>query len=126
MAQIGPACAGGRSPWIRLAALAYAGNAAFGTAVAGGAFPAGRFRRVHGALFALTLSTTVLALVRTVPAGRPGGLLLLPALAPLAALPYRGLPRRAGVAAHRRLALAAAPFYLLALAADSATDHTHS
>lgn len=108
------------APWIGLAASAYGANAGFGWSVAAGLLTTGRFRRVHSVLFIVTAATTVAAVCRTVPAGRAGGRILAPALIPLALLPYRALPRHDGIAAHRRLALAAAPFYVAALARSAA------
>jgi len=96
---------------ITAASVSYASNVAFGTAVAMGAIDNGRIRWVHHALYAATSSLTTVALAAAVTARRPAGLALLPALVPLAALPYAG----GRVRRHAALAGSAAPAYVIAL-----------
>ncbi|WP_433796765.1 hypothetical protein [Actinoplanes sp. CA-252034] len=98
-------------PLVTAAAVSYAGNAAFGAAVAAGVIDNARIRWVHHALYVMTSSLTTLALGACAVERRTAGLALLPAAVPLAALPYAGgrLPRHATVAG------SAAPAYVIAL-----------
>ena len=96
---------------VTAAALSYAGNAAFGTAVAVGAIDNGRIRWVHHALYVVTSSLTAVALVAAVAERRAAGLALLPAAGPLLALPYAGGSLRR----HALLAGSAAPAYVIAV-----------
>ncbi|AGL16748.1 hypothetical protein L083_3238 [Actinoplanes sp. N902-109] len=96
---------------VTAAAVSYAGNAAFGTAVAVGAIDNRRIRWVHHALYVSTASLTALALVAAAVERRAAGLALLPAAGPLIALPYAGGQLRR----HAALAGSAAPAYGTAL-----------
>ena len=96
---------------VTAAALSYAGNAAFGTAVAVGAIDNGRIGWVHHALYVVTSSLTAVALVAAVAEHRAAGLALLPAAGPLLALPYAGGSLRR----HALLAGSAAPAYVIAV-----------
>jgi len=96
---------------VTAAAASYAVNAAFGTAVAAGVIDNGRIRWVHHALFSATAALTVIAVAAGALERRPAGLALLPALGPLAALPYAGGRLRR----HAALAGSAAPAYAAAL-----------
>lgn len=94
---------------VRAAAGAYLANCALGVAVATRIVDTSRHRWVHHALYVVTASLTAAAVASGALARRAPGLVLAPALAPLALLP------RAGHAVHARTALAAAPWYGLAL-----------
>lgn len=96
---------------VTAAAAGYAANAAFGTAVAVGAIDNRRIRWVHHALFVATASTTAIAIAVGAFQRRPAALALLPAVGPLAALPYAGV----WVRRHAALAGSAAPAYATAL-----------
>ncbi|WP_250009754.1 hypothetical protein [Actinoplanes sp. M2I2] len=96
---------------VTAAAVSYAANAAFGAAVAAKVIDNGRIRWVHHALFSTTVSLTVIAVAASAVQRRPAGLALLPALGPLAALPYAG----GRVRRHAALAGSAAPAYAAAL-----------
>ncbi|MCY1136435.1 hypothetical protein OWR29_00380 [Actinoplanes sp. Pm04-4] len=96
---------------VTAAATSYVVNAAFGTAVAAGVVDNSRIRWVHHALFTATASLTVIAVAAGVLERRPAGLALLPALGPLAVLPYAGGRLRR----HAVLAGSAAPAYAAAL-----------
>jgi hypothetical protein len=96
---------------ITAAAVSYAGNAAFGTAVAVGAIDNGRIRWVHHALYVATSSLTTLALAACAIERRAAGIALLPAVGPLVALPYAGGQLRR----HATLAGSAAPAFATAL-----------
>lgn len=97
-------------PLVTAAAAGYAANTAFGTAVAVGLVDNRRIRWVHQALYVSTASLTALALVAGAIERRPAGLVLLPAVGPLVALPYVGgrLRRHAVVAGTAAPAFAAA------------------
>ncbi|WP_114558839.1 hypothetical protein [Desertihabitans aurantiacus] len=96
---------------VTAAAAGYAANVAFGTAVATGVVDNRRIRWVHHALFIATSTLTGLALAASAVQRRPAGLALLPAVVPLAALPYAGGRLRR----HTGLAGSAAPAFLSAL-----------
>ena len=96
---------------VTAATLSYVGNAAFGAAVATGKIDNRRLRWVHHALYVVTSSLTTAALVACAAERRPAGLALLPAAAPLLALPYAGGTLRR----HATIAGAAAPSYAVAL-----------
>jgi len=96
---------------ITAAAVSYAGNAAFGAAVAVGAVDNRRIRWVHHALYVVTSSLTTVALAASAIERRSAGLALLPALGPLIVLPYAGGQLRR----HAAVAGSAAPAYATAL-----------
>ena len=96
---------------ITAAAVSYAGNAAFGAAVAVGAVDTRRIRWVHHALYVVTSSLTTVALAASAIERRAAGLALLPAVGPLIVLPYAGGQLRRHVA----VAGSAAPAYATAL-----------
>lgn len=100
---------------ITAASASYAGNAAFGAGVAAGLIDNSRIRWVHHALFVTTASLTGLALAASALERRRAGLALLPAVVPLAALPY---VRGGGVRRHAAVAALAAPAYAAALVLD--------
>jgi len=97
---------------VTAASASYAGNVAFGAGVAAGAIDNSRIRWVHHALFVATASLTGLALAASAIERRPAGLALLPAVAPLAALPF---VRGGGVRRHAAVAGLAAPSFAAAL-----------
>lgn len=96
---------------VTAAAVSYASNAAFGSAVAVGAIDNGRIRWVHHALYVATSSLTAVALAASAAERRAAGLALAPALGPLIVLPYAG----GGVRRHAALAGSAAPAFATAL-----------
>jgi hypothetical protein len=96
---------------ITAAAVSYASNAAFGTAVAVGAIDNRRIRWVHHALYVATSSLTTVALAASAIERRAAGLALLPAVGPLIALPYAGGQLRR----HAAVAGSAAPAFATAL-----------
>jgi hypothetical protein len=96
---------------VTAAAASYAANTAFGVAVAAGALDNGRIRWVHHALYATTASFTAIALAASAVERRRVGLVLLPAVVPLTALPYAGGRLRR----HVVLAGTAAPAFVAAL-----------
>ncbi|MEV4736436.1 MULTISPECIES: hypothetical protein [unclassified Microbacterium] len=98
------------------ATIAYAANAALGTAVAARLVDTKNFRWVHHALYIATCVTTAAALsavlwARPKRASRRAAASLAPAIAPLAAIPYLGTHTRR----HPLVALAAAPFVVAGL-----------
>jgi len=99
------------------AAAAYVANVGLGTAVATKVIDTSNFRWVHHALYIATCAMTAAAvaggLLWAEPrrASRRAALALLPAAAPLAAIPYLGTRSRR----HPLTALAAAPFILAGL-----------
>jgi len=96
---------------VTAAAASYAANTAFGTAVAAGVVDNRRLRWVHHALYFATASLTAAALAAGAVERRSAGLVLLPAVGPLAALPYAGGRLRR----HTVLAGTAAPAFVSAL-----------
>jgi hypothetical protein len=101
-------------PLLRAAGVSYLASCALGTGVATGLFRTGRARWVHHALYISTASLTGLALAAAVAGRRRAGWWLLPAVVPLAVVPYAGTRSRR----HVIVAVSAAPFYAAALAAD--------
>jgi hypothetical protein len=99
---------------LRAAAASYLASCALGTGVATGLFTTGRARWLHHALYVSTASLTALALAATGLDRRPAGWWLLPAVVPLAVVPYVGTRSRR----HIVVAASAAPFYAAALVAD--------
>ena len=104
------------APLFAAAAVAYGANAALGTAVATKTIDTRNFRWVHHALYIATCVTTAAAVsagfwASPRPASRRAALALLPAAAPLAAIPYLG----SHTARHPLVALAAAPFIVAGL-----------
>ena len=97
---------------VAAASAAYAGNVAFGVGVATGVIDNARIKWVHHALFITTASLTGLALAASAVERRPAGLALLPAVAPLAGLPYI---RGGGIRRHATIASLAAPSFITAL-----------
>lgn len=97
---------------VTAASVGYAANVAFGTAVATGAIDNRRIRWVHNALFLATATLTALAITAGAIERRPAALALLPAVAPLAALPFAGGSLRR----HAMIGGSAAPSYAAALA----------
>ncbi len=97
---------------VTAATVSYLTNSAFGAAVAAGVIDNSRIRWVHHALFVATSSLTVVALAASAVEHRRSGLALLPAVGPLAVLPYlSGSMKR-----HATVAGFAAPAYGTALA----------
>ncbi len=106
----------GATALFAAAATAYAVNCALGASVAARLIDTSRFRWLHHALYIATCATSAFAVVagwsrgpRT--AGRRAAVALLPAAAPLAAIPYLGTHSRR----HPLVALAAAPFIVAGL-----------
>jgi hypothetical protein len=99
---------------LRVAGTSYLASCALGTSVATGLFSTGRARWVHHALYVSTASLTALALAAAGLTRRRSGWWLLPAVVPLAVVPYAGTRSRR----HVLVAASAAPFYAAALAAD--------
>lgn len=104
------------APLFVAATVAYAANAALGTAVAARLIDTRNFRWVHHALYIATCATTALAgsaFLWGSPkrASRRAALALVPAAVPLAAIPYLGTHTRR----HPLVALAAAPFIVAGL-----------
>ena len=96
---------------VTAATVSYASNAAFGAAVAAGVVDNRRIRWVHHALYVITSSLTTAALAASAIERRTAGLALLPAVGPLAALPYAGGQLRR----HAAVAGSAAPAFATAL-----------
>jgi hypothetical protein len=97
---------------VTAASASYAGNVAFGAGVATGVIDNARITWVHHALFITTATLTGLAIAASAVERRPAGLALLPAVVPLAALPYI---RGGGIRRHATVAALAAPSYAAAL-----------
>lgn len=91
------------------AAVAYLANVSLGTAVQLRLADTSRHRWTHHLLYIVTSTLTVAAIAGAVAARSRRGLLLTPALVPLALLP------RVGPGAHALTGLAAAPWYAGAL-----------
>jgi hypothetical protein len=98
---------------LALATGSYLANCTLGAGVASGMLDTSRIRWVHHVLYTSTAVLTASALVSLFakPGTRAAGILLLPAAVPLAVIPRAGRGRR-----HWITALAAAPFYGIALA----------
>ncbi|MFF1540318.1 hypothetical protein ACFVWL_09580 [Microbacterium sp. NPDC058269] len=110
------------APLFAAAATAYAVNCALGASVAARLIDTSRFRWLHHALYIATCATSAVAVAtgwsrgpRT--AGRRAAVVLLPAAAPLAAIPYLGTHSRR----HPLVALAAAPFIVAGLVLSRST-----
>ncbi|PRB17352.1 hypothetical protein [Microbacterium sp. MYb62] len=110
------------SPLFLVATAAYTANCALGASVAARLIDTSRFRWLHHALYIATCATSAFAVVagwsrgpRT--AGRRAAVALLPAAAPLAAIPYLGTHSRR----HPLVALAAAPFLIAGLVLSRST-----
>lgn len=104
------------APLFVAATVAYAANAALGTAVAARLIDTQNFRWVHHALYIATCVTTALAASAFLwgspkRVSRRAALALVPAAAPLAAIPYLGTHTRR----HPLIALTAAPFIVAGL-----------
>ncbi len=110
------------TPLFLTAAVAYGANCALGTAVALRLIDTSRFRWVHHALYILTCVTTAVAVViggtGRSHRGRKAAVALLPAAAPLAAIPYLGTHGRR----HPLVALTVAPFLLAGLLLSRSAD----
>lgn len=92
------------------AAIAYASNVAFGTAVAVGLVDNRRIRWVHHALYIVTSTLTGATLVAGAVERQPAAVALAPAVVPLTLLPRAGRGRR-----HVALAAGAAAPFIIAL-----------
>ena len=102
------------STLLGLASGSYLASCALGTGVATGRLRTGRARWVHHLLYVSTAVLTGLALGGSAVARRRARWWLLPAVLPLAVVPYAGSrPPR-----HVLVAASAAPFYAAALVAD--------
>lgn len=104
------------APLFVAAAVAYAANAALGTAVASKTIDTSGYRWLHHALYIATFATTGAAVsaafwARPRMASRRAAASLVPAVVPLAAIPYLGTHTRR----HPLVALAAAPFLVAGL-----------
>ncbi|WP_323958795.1 hypothetical protein GC088_09550 [Arthrobacter sp. JZ12] len=109
------------SLWVFLvAAVAYATNAAFGSSVGLGWISSQRFRWVHHGLYVLTVLTTLAAVSSLLWSSSTAGWYLLPAVVPLALLPYVGSARRHR-GRHVGVALAPLPFYVVSLTVSFST-----
>ncbi|NJC22857.1 hypothetical protein BJ994_001933 [Arthrobacter pigmenti] len=98
-----------------LAAGAYAVNAAFGASVRLRWLDSTRFRWVHHGLYIATFLLTVAAISSVLWSSSRAGWYLLPAVVPLAVLPYAGSAHK-HPGRHIVVALGALPFYILGLA----------
>ena len=96
---------------VTAAASSYAANCALGASVATGLLDTRGYRWLHHALYVATSTLTAAAVVALLVRRDPAGWTLLPALAPLAALPRAS----ARTPRHARTGLSAAPFYLVTL-----------
>ncbi|MGT2425439.1 hypothetical protein [Amnibacterium kyonggiense] len=96
---------------VAVAGAAYLANVALGTAVQTRLVDTSRNRWPHHALYVVTSTATVVAILGSFAHASPRGWLLSPALLPLALLPH------VGHRAHAVTGLAAAPWYAAALAA---------
>ena len=92
---------------------AYLANCVLGALVATGTVDTGRYRWVHHAMFIATATLTATAVIAGTVSRSRTAALLAPALIPLAYIPYAGRRRHAAVA------ISAAPWYTLALAAST-------
>jgi hypothetical protein len=96
---------------VTAAAASYAANCALGASVATGLLDTRGYRWLHHALYLATTTLTAAAVLALLARRDRAGWTLLPALAPLAALPRAS----ARTPRHARTGLSAAPFYLLTL-----------
>jgi len=96
---------------VTAAAASYAASCALGGSVATGLLDTRGHRWLHRALYVMTSTLTAAAVVALLVRQDRAGWTLLPALAPLAALPRAS----ARTPRHARTGLSAAPFYLLTL-----------
>jgi hypothetical protein len=110
---VGSASDGVAGLLVRVAIASYAANCLLGVAVATHAVRLGRARWLHHALYVVTASTATAAASSALWARSVPGAALLPALVPLALVPYRSATMRRHVVA----ATAAAPAYVAAGAA---------
>jgi hypothetical protein len=99
---------------VRLAAGSYLASCALGTGVATGRLRTGRARWVHHALYVTTASLTGVALAAAALRRDRAGWWLLPAVLPLAVVPYAGTRSNR----HVLVAASAAPFYAAAVVAE--------
>jgi len=99
---------------VRAAGASYLASCALGTGVATGVLRTGSARWVHHALYVSTAGLTGVALAAAGLGRRRSGWWLLPAVVPLAVVPYAGTRSRR----HVLVAASAAPFYAAALAAE--------
>jgi hypothetical protein len=98
---------------IRVAVASYAANCLLGVAVATRTLRLGRARWLHHALYVVTATTATASASSALWARSLPGAALLPALVPLALVPYRS----ATVPRHVVAATAAAPAYVAATVA---------
>ncbi len=109
-------------PLLAAATTSYAANCTLGVSVATGVVRTGRWHWIHHALYictsALTLTAGIALLTSRDERNRRAGALLLPTAVPLAAIPFAGTHSRR----HPAVALAAAPFYALALRASARSN----
>ena len=98
------------------AGAAYLANVALGTAVQLRLVDTSRHRWTHHALYIVTSTLTVTAIVGAFARSSPRGWVLVPALLPLALLP------RVGHRTHALTGLAAAPWFAGALLAPARMD----
>jgi hypothetical protein len=101
---------------VAVAASAYLANVALGTAVQTRLVDTSRHRWTHHALYVVTSTATVAAIVGSFARRSPRGWVLAPVLLPLVLLP------RVGHDAHALTGLAAAPWYAGALLAGRKKD----
>lgn len=99
---------------LRAAGTSYLASCALGVGVATGRLRTGRARWVHHALYVSTATLTAVALGAAGRERARAGWWLLPAVVPLAVVPYAGTRSRR----HVVVAASAAPFYAAALVAD--------
>ncbi len=96
---------------VTAATASYAANCALGASVAAGLLDTRGYRWLHHALYLATTTLTAAAVVALLARRDRAAWTLLPAMAPLAALPRAS----ARTPRHARTGLSAAPFYLLTL-----------
>lgn len=112
------------APLFLAATIAYGANVALGSAVAARLIDTRDLRWLHHALYIATCTTTASALAagflwaRPRRASRRAALVLLPAAAPLAAIPYLG----SRSIRHPLVALTAAPFIVAGLVRANRPD----
>lgn len=97
----------------RIAVASYAANCLLGIAVATRTVRLGRARWLHRVLYIVTAATATAAASSALWARSLQGAALVPALVPLALVPYRS----ATIGRHVAAAIAAAPAYVAATAA---------